>query len=126
MGTVRFTEAHEWIAVDGKEATIGITDYAQDQLGDVVYIELPQVGAEIAKGGEAAVIESVKAAAEVYTPAGGQVTAANELLSDDPSRLNADAEGEGWIFKIKLADAAEIDGLMNAEAYAAFVAEQAE
>jgi glycine cleavage system H protein len=123
MGTVRFTDQHEWIAVEGGEATVGITDYAQDQLGDVVYIELPQVGAEMAKGGEAAVVESVKAAAEVYTPAGGQVTAANELLNDDPSRLNADAEGEGWIFKIRLSDETEIDGLMNAEAYAAFVAE---
>lgn len=123
MATVRFTDQHEWIAVDGEEATVGISDYAQDQLGDVVYIELPEVGAKIDKGDEAAVVESVKAASEVYTPVTGQVTAANALLTDDPSQLNADAEGAGWIFKIRLADAAEIDNLMDAKAYAAFVAD---
>ncbi len=123
MATVKFTDQHEWIAVDGEQATVGISDYAQDQLGDVVYIELPEVGAKMDKGDEAAVVESVKAAAEVYTPASGQVTEANALLTDDPSRLNADAEGAGWIFKIRLVDAAEIDNLMDAEAYAAFVAD---
>ncbi|MDP6175221.1 MAG: glycine cleavage system protein GcvH [Rhodospirillales bacterium] len=123
MATVKFTEAHEWVAVDGEKATIGITDYAQDQLGDVVYIELPAVGADIDQGEEAAVVESVKAAAEVYTPVGGQITETNKQLAEDPSQLNTDAEGEGWMFKIKMADETEIEEMMDAKAYADYVAE---
>ena len=123
MATVKFTEAHEWVAVDGEKATIGITDYAQDQLGDVVYIELPAVGADIDQGEEAAVVESVKAAAEVYTPVGGQITETNKQLAEDPSQLNTVAEGEGWMFKIKMADETEIEEMMDAKAYADYVAE---
>jgi glycine cleavage system H protein len=121
MANRKFTEEHEWISVDGDLATVGISDYAQEQLGDVVYIELPDPGRRVEKGGEAAVVESVKAAAEVYAPVAGEVTQANAALADDPSQLNADAEGAGWIFKMKLADPSQLDGLMDADAYAAYI-----
>jgi glycine cleavage system H protein len=121
MSEMRFTDQHEWVRVDGDIATIGITRYAAEQLGDVVYVELPQAGRKVGQGGEAAVVESVKAASEVYAPVGGEVTDANAALADDPAKVNADPEGEGWFFKVKLSNKDEIAKLMTAEAYAKFV-----
>ena len=121
MSEVRFTDQHEWVRLEGDEATIGITKYATDQLGDVVYVELPQAGRKVGAGGEAAVVESVKAASEVYAPISGEVTAANAALADDPAKVNADPEGEGWFFKLKIADRAEFAKLMSDAQYAEFV-----
>ena len=121
MPKVKYSQKHEWISVEGGVGTIGITDYAQDQLGDVVFVELPEVGQRLDKGAEAAVIESVKAASEVYAPASGQVTEVNESLADDPAQVNVDALGEGWFLKIALADPADLDDLMDAGAYAEYV-----
>jgi len=121
MSEVRFTDQHEWVRLEGDEATIGITKYATDQLGDVVYVELPQAGRKVGAGGEAAVVESVKAASEVYAPISGEVTAANAALADDPAKVNADPEGEGWFFKLKIADKAEFAKLMSDAQYAEFV-----
>ncbi len=115
-----FTEEHEWIEVDGDAATIGITDYAQEQLGDVVFVEVPQAGVELVKGGEAGVVESVKAASDVYAPISGTVTEGNEALEGDPALVNSSPEEEGWFFKLTVADADELEGLMDAKAYAAF------
>lgn len=117
-----FTDEHEWIEVDGDTATVGITDYAQGQLGDIVFVEVPDMGTVLAKGQEAAVVESVKAASDVYAPIGGTVTAGNQNLEEDPALVNSDAEGEGWFFKLTLADKGELDGLMDEAAYKAFVA----
>src|SRR6185295_2185624 len=103
MSEVRFTDQHEWVRIDGDTATVGITKYAAEQLGDVVYVELPAAGKKVTAGGEAAVVESVKAASEVYAPAAGEVTGANDALAGDPAKVNADPEGEGWFFKMKLA-----------------------
>jgi glycine cleavage system H protein len=116
-----FTQDHEWIEVDGDTATVGITDYAQGQLGDIVFAEVPAVGALLTKGGDAAVVESVKAASDVYAPVTGTVTENNEALEAEPALVNTDPEGEGWFFKLSLADTAELDGLMDAAAYKAFV-----
>jgi glycine cleavage system H protein len=124
MSNIRYTKDHEWIRVDGDEATVGITDFAQDQLGDIVFVELPEVGRKLEKGKEAGVVESVKAASEVYAPASGEVTAVNAGLADDPARVNADAMGEGWFYKVKLADAKELGDLMDEAAYNAFTAAQ--
>lgn len=121
MSEVRFTDQHEWVRLDGDEATIGITKYAADQLGDVVYVELPQAGRKVGAGGEAAVVESVKAASEVYAPISGEVTAANAALADDPAKVNADPQGDGWFFKLKIADKAEFAKLMSDAQYAEFV-----
>lgn len=121
MSETRFTDQHEWVRVDGGEATIGITKFAAEQLGDVVYVELPDVGRKLGQGGEAAVVESVKAASEVYAPIGGDVIAANSALTDDPAKVNADPEGEGWFFKIKIANSGEIAKLMTKEQYDEFV-----
>lgn len=115
-----FTDEHEWIDVEGDTATVGITDYAQGQLGDIVFVELPQVGAEVAKGKDAAVVESVKAASDVYAPITGEVTEANGALEDDPALVNSSAEDEGWFFKLTIADKSELDGLMDAAAYKSF------
>ena len=115
-----FTEEHEWIEVDGETATIGITDYAQEQLGDVVFVEVPQEGTELAKGAEAAVVESVKAASDVYAPTGGTVIEGNAALEDDPALVNSSPEEEGWFFKLGVSDKAELEGLMDAKAYKAF------
>ena len=120
--TTYFTQDHEWISVDGDSATVGITDYAQAQLGDVVFVEVPPAGTEVAKGKEAAVVESVKAASDVYAPVSGTVTEANAELEGDPSLVNTAPEGNGWFFKLKLADPAELEGLMDETAYKAFVA----
>jgi glycine cleavage system H protein len=120
--TTWYTQEHEWLAVDGATATVGVTDYAQAQLGDVVFVELPEVGRVVAKGKEAAVVESVKAASDVYSPASGTVIEANAALTDDPALVNSAPEGEGWFFKLTLSDASELDGLMDAAAYQAWVA----
>ncbi|WP_294260502.1 glycine cleavage system protein GcvH [uncultured Sphingomonas sp.] len=117
-----FTNEHEWIDVDGDTATVGITDYAQGQLGDIVFVEVPEEGREVSKGGEAAVVESVKAASDVYAPVTGTVTEGNAALTDDPSLVNSDPEGTGWFFKLTLADKGELDGLMDEAAYKDFVA----
>ena len=117
-----FTDEHEWIDVDGNEAVVGITDYAQSQLGDIVFVEIPAAGAAVTKGGDAAVVESVKAASDVYAPVSGTVIAGNDALNDDPSLVNSDPEGEGWFFSLTLEDASQLDGLMDAAAYKAFVA----
>jgi glycine cleavage system H protein len=124
MSNIRYTKDHEWIRVDGNEATIGITDFAQGQLGDIVFVELPEIGRCVEKGKEAGVVESVKAASEVYAPASGEVTAVNTGLADDPARVNSDAMGEGWFYKIKLADAKDLGDLMDEGAYKAFTAAQ--
>jgi len=121
MSTVKFTREHEWIRVDGDTGTVGLSEYAQEQLGDIVFVELPEVGAAVSQGAEAAVVESVKAASEVYAPASGEVTAVNESLADEPAKVNADAMGEGWLFQIRLSDVAELDPLMDAAAYKAYV-----
>jgi glycine cleavage system H protein len=120
--TIYFTQDHEWISVEGDSATVGITDYAQAQLGDVVFVEVPPAGTEVAKGKEAAVVESVKAASDVYAPVSGTVTEANAELEGDPSLVNTAPEGNGWFFKLKLADPAELEGLMDETGYKAFVA----
>jgi glycine cleavage system H protein len=115
-----YTDEHEWIDVDGNSATVGITDYAQSQLGDIVFAEVPAVGAKLTKGGDAAVVESVKAASDVYAPVSGTVTEGNDALADDPALVNSDPEGAGWFFKLDLDDLSELDGLMDATAYQAF------
>ena len=117
-----FTDEHEWIAVDGTTATVGITDYAQSQLGDIVFVEVPASGAQVNKGGDAAVVESVKAASDVYAPVTGTVTEGNGALEGDPALVNSDPEGDGWFFKLTLADPSELDGLMDEATYKAFVA----
>jgi glycine cleavage system H protein len=122
--TVYYTKEHEWIRVDGDQATVGITDFAQGQLGDIVFVELPEAGRQVTKGGEAAVVESVKAASDVYSPVDGEVVEANSSLSDDPSLANSDPEGEGWFFKLTLSNPSQLDGLMDAAAYKAFVDSQ--
>ncbi|MFZ2871222.1 glycine cleavage system protein GcvH [Zavarzinia sp.] len=119
--TVKFTKDHEWIAVSGTTGRVGITTYAQGQLGDLVYVEVPAIGKALTKGGEAAVVESVKAASEVYAPVSGKVTAANDALSDAPETVNADAEGEGWLYEMEIADPAELGDLMDRAAYDAFI-----
>ena len=119
--TTRYTKDHEYIRVEGDTGIVGITDYAQSQLGDVVYVELPAVGKSVAKGGEAAVVESVKAASEVYAPVSGEVTAVNSALEGAPGTVNEDAVERGWFFKLKLANAAELDGLMGEDEYRDYV-----
>ena len=121
MSKTYFTEDHEWIRVDGDIGTVGITDFAQKQLGDVVFVELPDVGKTLDKGAEAAVVESVKAASEIYMPVAGEVTEANEALADDPSMVNSDPTGDGWFMKIRLADTGALEALMDEKAYEAFV-----
>ena len=121
MSTVKYTEDHEWIRIDGDIATIGITDYAQEQLGDVVFVELPDAGRAVEKGGEAAVVESVKAASEIYAPVAGEITEVNQAIADDPALVNSDPSGEGWFFKLKIADAGDLEGLMDEAAYKSHV-----
>jgi glycine cleavage system H protein len=124
MGTFSFTRDHEWVRLDGDLAIVGITDYAQSQLGDVVYVELPEIGHRVEKGKEAAVVESVKAASEVYAPVSGEVTEINETLTADPAKVNADSMGEGWFIKLRLDDPKELDSLMDEEGYKRFIEEQ--
>jgi glycine cleavage system H protein len=122
--TVYYTEEHEWIRVEGDTATVGITDFAQGQLGDIVFVELPDAGRQVTKGGEAAVVESVKAASDVYAPVSGEVLEANQALVDDPSLVNTAPEGDGWFFRLRLSDTGELDGLMDAESYKSFCESQ--
>ncbi len=118
-----YTDEHEWIDVEGDTATVGITDYAQEQLGDIVFIELPEVGTMVDKGGDAAVVESVKAASDVYSPITGEVVEGNPALEEDPALVNTSPEEDGWFFKMTIGDKAELEGLMDAKAYEAFIAE---
>ena len=121
MSDVRYTDQHEWIRLEGDEATVGITKFAAESLGDVVFVELPASGKTVKAGGEAAVVESVKAASDIYAPVGGTVTAVNAALEKEPSKVNEDPEGAGWFFKMKLSDKSELSKLMDAAAYAKFV-----
>src|SRR4051812_15159875 len=116
-----FTKEHEWIRVEGDTATVGISSHAQEQLGDIVFAEVPEAGRTVAKGQEAAVVESVKAASDVYAPVSGEVIEGNTALAADPSLINSDPEGEGWFFKLKLGDPSELDGLMDESAYRGWV-----
>lgn len=121
MAMIRYTKDHEYIRLEGETGTIGITDYAQAQLGDIVFVELPPIGKKLKRGEEAAVVESVKAASEVMAPVSGEVVAVNAALEEKPGIVNADAAGEGWFLTVKLADAAELEGLMDEAAYSEFV-----
>lgn len=121
MTDLRYTKEHEWILVDGDSATVGITDYAQSQLGDIVFVEVPDAGKAVEKGGEAAVVESVKAASEVYAPVSGTVTEGNGALADAPDTVNSDPTGGGWFFKMTLSDASQLEGLMDQAAYDAYL-----
>jgi glycine cleavage system H protein len=116
-----FTKEHEWIRVDGDLATVGISNHAQEALGDIVFAEVPDAGKTLSKGDDAAVVESVKAASDVYAPVGGEVVEGNAALADDPSLINRDPEGEGWFFKLKLSDTSELDGLMDEAVYREWV-----
>src|SRR5437870_5401497 len=124
MTTLRFTKDHEWVRLDGDLAVVGITDYAQSQLGDGVYVELPEIGIRVVQGKEAAVVESAKAASEVYAPVTGEVAEVNEALAADPAKVNADPMGDGWFLKLRLDDPKQLDGLMDEAAYQRLVAEQ--
>ena len=115
--SVYYTKEHEWVRVDGDIATVGITDFAQGQLGDVVFVEVPEAGRQVSQGGEAAVVESVKAASDVYAPVSGEVVAGNQALVDDPSLVNSDPEGEGWFFRLRLSDTGQVSALMSADQY---------
>jgi glycine cleavage system H protein len=121
MSQTRYTKDHEYIRVDGDIAIVGITDYAQSQLGDVVFVELPQMGAHLEQGAQAAVVESVKAASEVYAPVSGDVVAVNDALEGAPALVNEDAAGKGWFLKLRVSDTAQLDALMDEAAYGAFV-----
>ncbi len=121
MSTTYFTNDHEWIRVEGNIATVGITNYAQEQLGDLVFVELPAVGKAITKGGACVVVESVKAASDVYAPVDGAVTEVNDALGANPEIVNSAAESDGWLWKMSLADMSQLDGLMDAAAYAKMV-----
>ena len=121
MATLKYTDQHEWVSVDGDVATVGITDYAQGQLGDVVFVELPEEGKSFAMGDQAAVVESVKAAAEVYAPISGEILEVNDALNQKPELVNEDAVGDGWFFKIKIEDESELDSLMEPKEYREFV-----
>jgi glycine cleavage system H protein len=121
--SVYYTREHEWVRVEGDQAIVGITDFAQGQLGDVVFVEVPEAGRAVSKGGEAAVVESVKAASDVYSPVGGTVTEGNQAVADEPSLVNTDPEGEGWFFKLTIADNEELNDLMNAEQYKSYCEE---
>ena len=122
MATIYYTDEHEWLNVEGDNATVGITNYAQEQLGDLVFVELPETGKAVSKGDDTVVVESVKAASDVYAPIDGEVTEVNEKLNDDPSLVNTSAESDGWLFKMKIADASQLEGLMDKAAYDAMTA----
>ena len=121
MANLKYSKEHEWVRIEGDVAVIGISDYAQAQLGDVVFVELPEVGKQVVKNGEAAVVESVKAASEVYAPVSGEVVEVNDTLSDEPEMVNSAPTGDGWFIKIRISDPSELDGLMDEAAYMAFV-----
>ena len=117
MGKLYFTDEHEWLSVDGDVAVVGITNHAQEQLGDLVYVDLPQVGTDVEQGDDAAVVESVKAASDVYAPASGEIVEVNDALTDDAAIVNASAESDGWLYKLKLSNPSELESLLDAEAY---------
>jgi glycine cleavage system H protein len=121
MSDLRFTKEHEWIRVEGGEGTVGITDHAQEQLGDMVFVELPEIGKAVEKGADAAVVESVKAASEVYSPVTGEVVAVNEALRDEPAKVNEDPTGDGWIFRVRIDDTSELEAFMDEGAYQAYL-----
>jgi len=121
---LRYTEEHEWVRLEGDVGTVGITDHAQEALGDIVFVELPEVGCEVSRGGEVCAIESSKAASDIYAPAGGTVVEVNQAVADNPALVNEDPYGKGWIYKIRLANPKELDGLMDAKAYADKVAQE--
>ncbi len=121
MSDLKYSKEHEWVRVEGDVAVVGISDYAQAQLGDVVFVELPEVGQQVAKDGEAAVVESVKAASEVYAPLSGEVVEVNDALGDEPEMVNGAPTSDGWFFKIRIGDQSELDGLMDEAAYLEFV-----
>jgi glycine cleavage system H protein len=121
MAETRYTKEHEWVRLDGEVATVGISEHAQEQLGDIVFVELPEVGRKVSWGDPLAVVESVKAASDVYAPVGGEVVEANEKLNDDPALVNSGAETDGWFCRIRIADAGEVNQLMDVDAYKAFV-----
>lgn len=120
--TIYYSEDHEWINVEAGVGTVGISNYAQNALGDIVFVEVPEVGDELAKGDEVAVVESVKAASEIYSPVSGEITAVNEDLEDNASLVNTSPDGDGWFFKITITDESELEGLMDADGYAKFIA----
>ncbi len=122
MSELKFSEEHEWILIEGDVATVGITDHAQEQLGEIVYVETPEVGSEVNKNDDTGVVESVKAASEVFAPLTGEIIEVNEALADNPQKVNDDPMGDGWFFKMKIADTAELEGLMDEAAYKSFVA----
>jgi glycine cleavage system H protein len=124
MSDIRYTEEHEWVRVDGEIATVGISDHAQEQLGDVVFVELPEVGRQVGQNAAMAVVESVKAASDVYAPISGEVVEVNDALNGDPALVNGDAEGAGWFCKLRIAKPAELEALMDADGYRAFVESQ--
>jgi glycine cleavage system H protein len=121
MSAVRYSKEHQWVRMDGGEAVVGITDYAQTQLGEVVHVDLPQVGRRVEQGKEVATVESVKVANDIYAPISGEVTAVNAALTDGPAKVNADPMGEGWFFKLRVTDAKEFDALLDEAAYRQFV-----
>lgn len=121
MSDIRYTEDHEWVRVEGDTATVGISNHAQEQLGDVVFVDLPELGRQVSRGDAMAVVESVKAASDIYAPVGGEVVEVNAALNDDPSLVNSGAESGGWFCRIRLGDRAELDSLMDAAAYRTFV-----
>ncbi len=121
MSDLRYTKDHEWVRLEGDTVTVGITPYAQEQLGDVVYVELPEIGRKVEQGKEMAVVESVKAASEVYAPVSGEVVEVNTLLSDAPATVNEDAEGRGWFVKLKISDKGQFAGLLDEAAYKALI-----
>ena len=122
MANIRYTKEHEWVRLDGDVATIGISDYAQGQLGDIVFVELPEPGRRVDQFKELAVVESVKAASEIYAPVGGEVVAVNEALTDDPAKVNGDPLGDGWFLRLRVANPAELDALMSEDDYRSYVA----
>jgi len=119
MATTYFTEDHEWIRVEGREATVGITDYAQEQLGDLVFVELPEIGKQLSRGDTAVVVESVKAASDVYAPIDGEISAVNDALADDPALVNSSATDKGWLWKMKLSDESQLENLLDEAGYKA-------
>ena len=126
MSDVKYSKEHEWLKLDGDIATIGITKHATEMLGDIVFAELPEKGSSVEKDGTAGVVESTKAASDVYTPVSGEVIDANQIIVDDPSKINADPEGEGWFFKLKIKDVKELDTLMNKDEYDKFAKESSQ
>ena len=124
MSTIYCTEEHEWLEVEGDIGTCGITEFAQEQLGDIVYVELPEVGQQVARNDEIAVVESVKAASEIYTPVSGEVIEANQSIADNPAQVNEDAMGEGWFFKLRISDTTELQNLLDGDVYANLIAGQ--